>query len=136
VGELLEATYHRFKRRYGAPRLAKELNESGVLCSRHYVAKLLRERALMALTGKGLRYVRATESNTRVEPNHLARNFTSDAPNRKWVSDISVPQQAAQEMRVWPLAIGLQKQVANHRKRLGSKAPVVSVAEKVPSGIR
>ena len=28
------------------------------------------------------------------------------------------------------LAIGLQEQVANHRKRLGSKAPVVSVAEK------
>jgi hypothetical protein len=25
----------------------------------------------------------------------------------------------------------LQEQVANHRKRLGSKAPVVSVAEKV-----
>ena len=31
-----------------------------------------------------------------------------------------------------PLAIGLQEQVANHRKRLGSKAPVVSVAEKAP----
>ena len=35
-------------------------------------------------------------------------------------------------MRGRPLAIGLQEQVANHRKRLGSKAPVVSVAEKVP----
>ena len=34
------------------------------------------------------------------------------------------------------LAIGLQEQIANHRKRLGSKAPVVSVAEKVPQGIR
>jgi len=32
-----------------------------------------------------------------------------------------------------PLALGLQEQGANHRKRLGSKAPVVSVAEKVPS---
>jgi len=39
-------------------------------------------------------------------------------------------------MRVWPLAIGLQEQVANHRKRLGSKSPVVSVAEKAPSGVR
>ena len=35
-------------------------------------------------------------------------------------------------MRVWPLVIGLQERVANHCKRLGSKAPVVSVAEKVP----
>ena len=36
------------------------------------------------------------------------------------------------KLKSWPLAIGLQEQVANHRKRLGSKAPVVSVAEKVP----
>jgi hypothetical protein len=35
-----------------------------------------------------------------------------------------------------PLATGLQEQVANHRKRLGSKALVVSVTEKVPTGIR
>jgi hypothetical protein len=35
-----------------------------------------------------------------------------------------------------PPATGLQERVANHRKRLGSKALVVSVAEKVPLGIR
>ena len=35
-----------------------------------------------------------------------------------------------------PLAIGVQAQVANHRKRLGSKGRVVSVAEKAPSGVR
>jgi len=35
-------------------------------------------------------------------------------------------------MRVWPLAIGLQEQVANHHKRRRSKACVVSVMEKVP----
>ena len=34
--------------------------------------------------------------------------------------------------KYWPLALGLQEQGANHRKRLGSKALVVSVAEKVP----
>jgi len=39
-------------------------------------------------------------------------------------------------MRVWPLAIGLQEQVANHHKRLGSKALVVSVMEKAPEGVR
>jgi len=39
-------------------------------------------------------------------------------------------------MRVWPLAIGLQERVANHHERPGSKAPVVSVMEKVLIGIR
>jgi hypothetical protein len=31
-----------------------------------------------------------------------------------------------------PLAIGLQEQIANHRKRLRTKASVVSVAETMP----
>jgi len=35
-----------------------------------------------------------------------------------------------------PPAIGLQEQVANHRKRRGSKARVVSVTEKAPRGVR
>ena len=39
-------------------------------------------------------------------------------------------------MRVWPLAIGLQEQVANHHKRRWSKARVVSVMEKAPEGVR
>ena len=36
----------------------------------------------------------------------------------------------------WLPAIGLQEQVANHRKRRGSKARVVSVTEKASQGIR
>src|SRR3954462_3664769 len=35
-----------------------------------------------------------------------------------------------------PPAIGLQEQVANHRKRRGAKARVVSVTEKAPQGVR
>ena len=35
-----------------------------------------------------------------------------------------------------PLAIGLQEQVANHHERHWSKALVVSVMEKAPSGVR
>ncbi len=39
-------------------------------------------------------------------------------------------------MKHWPLATGLQEQVANHRTRPGSKAPVVSVAEKASQDVR
>ena len=35
-----------------------------------------------------------------------------------------------------PPVTGLQEQVANHRKRRGSKARVVSVTEKAPQGVR
>ena len=89
VGEVLEQTYHRCKRRYGAPRLTQELNAQGIGCSANYVAKLLRERNLKALNGKGFRYERAVESMTQVKENILARDFDSEGPNRKWVSDIT-----------------------------------------------
>jgi hypothetical protein len=39
-------------------------------------------------------------------------------------------------MRVWPLAIGLQEQVANHHKRRWPKAWVVSVMEKASADVR
>ena len=39
-------------------------------------------------------------------------------------------------MRVWPLAIGLQQQFANHHKRRRSKAWVVSVVEKASGDVR
>ena len=85
----VEGLYHRFKRRYGAPRLTEELNAGGVSCSRNYVAKLLRGLRLKALNGKGFRYVPTVESTTRVSDNLLNRDFASPAPDRKWVSDLT-----------------------------------------------
>jgi hypothetical protein len=62
----------------------------------------------------------------------LERDFTVALPNKAWVTDVSVPQISGVKDEGRSLAIGLQEQIANHRKRLGSKALVVSVAEKVP----
>ncbi len=43
-----------------------------------------------------------------------------------------VRHEAAQEMRVWPLGVGLQEQVPKHLKLHWLRATVVSVEEKVP----
>ena len=45
-------TYSTFKARYGAPRIAKELNEAGVSCSPNHVASLLAANGLKARNGK------------------------------------------------------------------------------------
>jgi transposase InsO family protein len=89
VTTVLEKTYHRYKRRYGAPRLTKELNAAGMSCSENYVAKLLRARRLRALNGRRFRYQRSAPSTLPVRQNLLARDFGSEGPNRKWVSDIT-----------------------------------------------
>ena len=89
VGQAVEGAYIQFKKRYGAPRLAEELNDSGIGCSVNHVAELLRERGLRARNGKGFKYRPRTESRTNVSENLLARKFDVDEPNRKWVSDIT-----------------------------------------------
>lgn len=48
------------------------------------------------------------------------------------MNSVRVPQQSGVRDEGRPLAIGLQEQVANRRKRRESKAHVVSVTEKAP----
>lgn len=89
VGAAVETTYHQYKKRYGAPRVAIELNEQGIGCSVNHVADLLKEKGLRARNGKGFKYRARTESRTNVSDNLLQRRFHADKPNQKWVSDIT-----------------------------------------------
>ena len=89
IGLAVETTYKQYKQRYGAPRVAFELNEQGIPCSVNHVARLLRERGLRARNGKGFKYRARTESKTQVSDNLLQRKFNASQPNEKWVSDIT-----------------------------------------------
>ena len=89
VSDAVEATFIGFKKRYGAPRITLELNAQGIACCENHVAKLLQEKGLQARNGKGFKYRARIESKTQVSDNLLARRFEVDAPNRKWVSDIT-----------------------------------------------
>jgi len=89
VAEAVESTFFAFKKNYGAPRLTDELNANGISCSLNHVAKILQEKGLRARNGKGFKYRPRIESKTHVSENLLARKFDADAPNQKWVSDIT-----------------------------------------------
>jgi len=85
-------TFKRFKKRYGAPRVAEELNDQGISCSVNHVAALLKERGLRARNGKKFRYFPQVEATTNISCNSLRRDFSAPAPNTKWVSDITYIQ--------------------------------------------
>jgi len=74
---------------YGSPRIHAELKEQGVHCGRKRVARLMRERGINAKSKR--RKMKTTDSrhDNPVAPNILDRDFTADAPNTKWVSDIT-----------------------------------------------
>jgi len=82
-------TSNQFKQRYGAPRLARQLNKEDVECSVNYIAKLLAECGLKARNGKRFKYPAAGKKVGNVSDNLLDREFYAEKPNEKWVSDIT-----------------------------------------------
>ena len=82
-------TFKQFEHRYGAPRIAVELQEAGVPCSLNHIAKLMADNGLQAKNGKNYKYLPNVQAINHVSDNLLARNFTASKPNEKWVSDIT-----------------------------------------------
>lgn len=89
VEKAVVVTFDSFKKRYGAPRLAVELNESGIPCSVNHIAKLMAKNGLKAKNGKNYKYFPSVQAINHVSDNLLRRRFTASKPNEKWVSDIT-----------------------------------------------
>lgn len=77
------------RKRYGSPRVYRELQAQGHEVGRHRVARLMREQGLRARAKR--RFQRTTDSQhgLPVAGNVLDRQFTATAPNMAWVSDIT-----------------------------------------------
>lgn len=89
VESAIMETYASFKARYGAPRIARELTETGVPCSVNYVAGIMREKSIRARNGKAFKYSRTSEAMNNVADNLLWRQFAAERPNQKWTTDIT-----------------------------------------------
>jgi putative transposase len=74
---------------FGSPRMWEELRYLGEPCSRNRVARLMRDDGLRGIPQR--RRWRTKRTGTRPDhvQNHLARDFTADEPNTKWVTDIT-----------------------------------------------
>jgi len=73
---------------YGAPRVFLDLREAGETCSKHRVARLMREANLRALHGYRIRRWAVGKPSVLI-PNILQRQFTMTRPNKAWVTDIT-----------------------------------------------
>ena len=88
---------------YGAPRILHELRETHELhVSRKRVARLMREAGIQGVHRRKRAHTTIRDDDARPAPDLVDRNFEVDRPDRLWVADISVPQQAAREMGVGP----------------------------------
>lgn len=88
IKRLIERLYHRHKGRYGYRRIGLSLRKLGHLVNHKTVQKLMNQLGLKS-TVRPKRYKSYRGSIGTVAPNILSRNFSADAPCKKWVTDVT-----------------------------------------------
>ena len=85
----IKMVYEKSRQTYGSPRIHAELVSQGEIGSRQRIARLMKKEGLQAKMKK--RFKRTTKSNPKAKaaPNLLQQDFTAEAPNQRWVTDIT-----------------------------------------------
>ncbi len=85
--EVIREIYQRSRNTYGVPRMVGQLQRRGHRVARSRVARLMRANGLVgAHASKKWRRGRPDAGGV---PDLLRRNFRADAPNQRWVADIT-----------------------------------------------
>ena len=84
---LVRTSFAASKQRYGSPRVHEDLIEQNARVSRKRVIRLMQEDGLKARVRKRFTCTTMSDHALPVAANLLDRQFTAEAPNRRWVGD-------------------------------------------------
>jgi putative transposase len=90
--ELLEqvrAFHRRSRGTYGAPRIHRDLRDTGVRVGRKRVARLLKRAGLRGVSRRKWPVTTVRAEHARPAPDLVRRVFTATGPNQLWVADIT-----------------------------------------------
>lgn len=85
----IRAIFKHSRETYGSPRIQAELKAQGIGCSRGRIARLMRQDGLKARCRRRYRVTTQADQRHPVAANVLARDFTAQQANQKWVADIT-----------------------------------------------
>jgi len=85
----IRAVHAEVKQRYGSPRIHAELEARGVDCCVNTIAKVMHDNDIRAKTARKFRNTTDSNHSLPVAENLLDRQFEAQAPNERWVADIS-----------------------------------------------
>ena len=77
----IKRVFFESKKRYGSPRVHKQLIIEGIVCGRHRIAKLMREQELIARRKRKYRRVLSEQHYRAMAKNILNRAFNVKKPN-------------------------------------------------------
>lgn len=85
----IQQVFEESQRRYGYRRIHAVLRNEGILVSEKIVRRLMRESQMRVFKSRKRHYNSYKGEITPAVPNILDRDFHSDRPNEKWVTDIT-----------------------------------------------
>ena len=103
LDESILTVFNQHEARFGAIRVTKDLHGMGIVCTKNRVARRMN---LMKIRAKGKRKFKATTDSAHVKPtfeNLLNREFRAEAPNQKWVTDITEFNVAGEKLYLSPM---------------------------------
>ncbi len=86
----IERLFELRQRRYGSPRITRDLRRLGRTCGKNRVARLMRQKHLDATPRRRFRVITTqSDHHLPIAPNRLAEAPKSTGPDQIWVSDIT-----------------------------------------------
>lgn len=74
---------------YGHRRIKKKLRKQGTNCSNDRIRRIMRENGLVSVHTRKFKATTNSNHQYPVAPNLLQKDFSTTAPNQKWVGDIT-----------------------------------------------
>ncbi|MUV04667.1 IS3 family transposase [Flavobacterium rakeshii] len=87
--EQIKKIHYRNKKRYGSPRIAKELKALGFHASEKLIRKLMKSASLESVFKRKFRITTNSSHKYPIVENKLQRSFQAHRENEVWVSDIT-----------------------------------------------
>jgi transposase InsO family protein len=81
--------HNKSRRTYGSPRIHAELRAEGMVYNRKRIARLMRQEGIQGRRKRRKAVTTDSKHPYPVAPNLLNRQFEAQAPNEKWVADIT-----------------------------------------------
>lgn len=85
----IRTVHAQHRQAYGALKTWRHLNTNGIACGKHRVARLRKQAGIEAQRKRRFRLTVKHHHTPKAAPDLLQRQFSTDAPNRAWVGDMT-----------------------------------------------
>jgi len=98
----MSSIFHQHKGRYGYRRMTQELKNRGLIINHKVVSRLMKELGLVCKVRQH-RYRSYKGEVGKKAPNVLNREFQAQAPNQKWVTDVTEFKVGSRKLYLSPI---------------------------------